>query len=136
MVDLLLIAETGVAEQTPSQLPSILFAAGCGLLAMILLRRSYRYFGKRTRGGSGPAIAAQPRPTGPWDGAKRDAAARLDRERVELHELARDLMGQLDSKTRVLNQLVAQSQQQIERLEVLLDIAAREEPQMDTDEHA
>ncbi len=104
------------------------FAAGCALLTMILLRRSYRYFGNsRSRGGSGPAIDAQPRPTDKWDGAKKDANARFDRDQVELYDLARDLKGQLDSKIIVLNELVTKSQQQIDRLEALLEESKRHE---------
>ena len=98
-----------------------IFAAGCALLTMILLRRSYRYFGRRrTRGGSGPHIDAQPRPKDKWDGVKKDADARFNRDQVELYDLARDLKGQLDSKIIVLNELVLKSQKQIDRLEELL----------------
>lgn len=124
----LLIAQETVeaADKEPSMFAPIAFAAGCALLTMILLRRSYRYFGKRRRG-SGKPIDAQPRPTDPWAGAKKDAAARFDREQVELHELARELMGQLESKTIVLNELVMQSQRQIERLEELLEKVAADE---------
>ncbi|TWT46934.1 hypothetical protein [Botrimarina hoheduenensis] len=121
--DLTLLAQTAAKE--PSPFAPLAFALGCGILTAILLRRSYRYFGKRTRGGSGPPIASQPRPADAWDGAKRDAAARLGREKVELHELARDLIGQLDSKMILLNELVQQSHQQIERLQTLLDRAER-----------
>lgn len=132
MFALVLLAQTS-ENGSASPLASMAFAAGCGLLTMILLRRSYRHFGKRTRGGSGPAIDTQPRPTDPWAGVKRDAGARFDRQKVEMHELARDLMGQLESKTIVLNELVQQSQRQIDRLTELLD-RGEKEPRMNTDE--
>jgi hypothetical protein len=90
------------------------------LLVAILLRRSWRQSSKRSRGGSGPALDAQPRPKTPWDGAQQDAAARFDREQVELNELARDLTGQIDSKLVLLQQLIAQSDERIQRLEALL----------------
>ncbi len=107
---------------------SLLFAAGIALLTMLLLRRSYRYFGRRrTRGGSGPTIEFQPRPQGKWDGVKKDANARFDRDQVELYDLARDLKGQLDSKIIVLNELIVKSQQQIDRLEELLAETERNE---------
>jgi len=61
------------------------------------------------------------RPTSKWDGAQQDAAAMIDRQRVELCELARDLAGQIDSKIIVLQQLLAESQRQIDRLERRLD---------------
>lgn len=102
-------------------LAPIFFAAGCALLTVILLRRSYRFFGnRRSRGDSSPPIELQHRPTHKWDGVKKDAAARFNRDQVELYDLARDLKGQLDSKIIVVNELVAQSQQQIDRLEELL----------------
>ncbi|MEQ8849527.1 hypothetical protein [Botrimarina sp.] len=110
-----------------SWLAPIAFALGCGLLTAILLRRSYRYFGKRKRGVGRP-IDTQPRPATAWDGARHDAEARFNRQQVELHDLARDLTGQIDSKLILLRELVAQSDRQIARLEELLDEAERREP--------
>ncbi|TWT99835.1 hypothetical protein Pla108_07780 [Botrimarina colliarenosi] len=110
--------------ETPWYAP-LLFAFGCALLAMILLRRSFRNFGKLTRGGSGPALLKQHRPTSQWDGAREDATARFNRQQVEMHELAREINGQIDSKLILLQELVAQSDRQIQRLEALLDEAKR-----------
>lgn len=99
----------------------LMFIAGCGLLTAILLRRSYRYFNRRPdRGGTGPALVSQPRPATAWDGAHRDASARLEREKVELYEMARDANGQLTTKIAMLEQLVETSGRQIKRLEELL----------------
>lgn len=97
-----------------------MFAAGCAALTFILLRLSWRRSGKRQRGGSGPAIDAQPRPKHRWDGAQKDAEARIDRHQVELHDLARDLTAQIDSKLVLLQHLIAQSDERINRLETLL----------------
>ncbi len=105
--------------ETPWFAPAM-FALGCGLLVAILLRRSWRQSGKRARGGSGPALDAQARPKHTWDGAEQDAAARFDRQQVELNDLARDLTGQIDSKLVLLQQLLAQSDERIQRLETLL----------------
>ncbi|MEM6799607.1 MAG: hypothetical protein AAF589_08840 [Planctomycetota bacterium] len=98
----------------------ILFALGCGLLTAILLRRSYRYFGKNRRRRPEPPIAEQPRPTGEWSGAHADATARIERQKVELHELGRDITARIDSKLILLQELVIKSQSQIDRLETLL----------------
>lgn len=114
------MAEYPLLAETPSWLPPALFALGCAMATMILLRRSFRHFGKRTWGGSGPHIVAQPRPKTPWEGSRQDTEARFNRQQVELHELARDLTGQLDSKIVILRELVAQSERQIEQLEALL----------------
>ena len=91
------------------------------MLVFFLLWRSYIRFGRRTRGGEGPPIAKQARPKHAWDGAKQDADARFSQQQVELHELSRDLMGQLDSKMMLLQALIAQSDERIARLEGLLD---------------
>ena len=122
-------------ESSLSPVATLLFAVGCGLLTAILLRRSYRYFGKRRRSTDSAPIAAQRRPDGPWAGSFSDAQARFDRQQVELHELARDLRGQLDSKLILLQELVAKSQQQIDRLEELLDEADKLEPQTHGHDH-
>lgn len=116
--------DPSIAEPTFPPLATVLFALGCGLLTAILLRRSYKYFGSRPKKSKGP-IEKQPRPTGPWSGAYSDAQARFDRQQVELHELARELKGQLDSKIMILQELVARSERQIERLETLLDEAEK-----------
>jgi hypothetical protein len=97
-----------------------LFLAGVGLLAFILMRRSYRYFGKPSRRRNESALDLQPRPKGPWDGAQHDAMARIDREKVEMFEMARDLNGQLSSRIIVLEKLIADSQRQIKRMEELV----------------
>ena len=101
-------------------LASMMFAAGCALLTALLLRRSYRYFGRSRRKQNEGPIAAQPRPTSEWSGAHHDAAAMIERQKVELHEQGRELRAQLDNKISVLQELCRQSQQQIDRLEELL----------------
>ena len=101
--------------------PSWLFLAGCALLTMLLMRRTSRYFGQRiSRSGSGPHLEHLPRPVKAWDGAQRDAFALIERQKVELHEISRDLTGQIDSKMILLEQLIATSNQQIERMEGLV----------------
>lgn len=97
-----------------------MFLAGVGLFAFILLRRSYRYFGTSRRRVDNAAIDLQPRPKAPWDGVQHDAMARIDRQKVEMFEMARDLNGQLSSKIIILEQLIADSQQQINRMEDVL----------------
>jgi hypothetical protein len=105
-----------------AELPLLMFVAGCGLLTLLLLRRSYRYFGRRrTSASSGSsALDLQPRPASKWSGAQRDTLARIERERVDLYDMARDLEGQLNSKIIILDQLIATNERQIERMEQLL----------------
>lgn len=97
-----------------------MFLAGIGLLTFILMRRSYRYFGKSRRRRDDAALDAQPRPNAPWDGVQHDAMARIERQKVEMFEMARDLNGQLSSKIIVLEKLISDSQRQIARMEELV----------------
>ena len=102
-------------------LPISMFLAGCALLTLILLRRWSRYYGRRSRRKkSEPPIAAQPRPHDAWGGMQRDAAAHIERQKVELHEFSRDVAGTLDSKMLLLGELITKSDEQIARLEQLL----------------
>jgi hypothetical protein len=107
--------------------------AGGALLTLILLKRSYRYFGRQKKGGSAP-IERVARPASQWDGAQRDALAQVERQKVEMHEMSRDLNGQLSSRIIVLERLIGDSQRQIERLEALL--AAAEPAAVKTKENA
>lgn len=102
-----------------------LFLAGVALLTATLMRRYYRQMGRRSRKYNEQAIESQPRPARQWDGARDDAMARLEREKVELEDHRRDAVGQIDSKVLVLRELIAQSERQIQRLEELLAAAEK-----------
>ena len=104
-----------------SQLPILMFLIGCALLTTILLRRSYRYFGRGRSQQIQSPLEKQPRPATKWSGVERDSLAQIDRQEVEMHDMSRDISGQLNSKIIVLEQLIATSQRQIERLEKLLE---------------
>lgn len=107
-----------------AQLGSMLmFLVGISLLTAILLRRTYRHLGRGGKRYDSRPIDAQPRPSGKWDGAKADTSAVIERQKVELAELSRDVNGQLDTKIMMLRQLIAQSQDQITRMEQLLSDA-------------
>ncbi len=97
-----------------------MFLAGVGLLTFILMKRSYRYFSRPRRKRNDRPIELQPRPKGPWDGAQHDTMAHIERQKVEMFEMSRDLNGQLNSKIIVLEKLIADSQRQITRMEALL----------------
>lgn len=110
-------------------LPVVMFLTGVGLLTAILLRRSFRYFGRQTRRRKNEApIDHQPRPIDVWAGAQHDVAAHIQRQEVEFFDMARDVTGQLDSKMLLLQQLMAQSNEQIARMEQLLE--EMEQPQV------
>ena len=97
-----------------------MFMAGAGLLTFILLKRSYRYFGRRRHVRNEGPLDLQKRPATKWDGAQRDSIAHIEREKVELYDMARELKGDLNSRIIVLERLIAESGQQIRRMEDLL----------------
>ncbi|QDS97284.1 hypothetical protein [Adhaeretor mobilis] len=108
---------------SPELRASLMFLAGIALVTVILVRHTYRRIGRgRTQltGGRGAAIESQPRPVNAWDGSFRDATATVERQKVELHEFARDANGLLTSKIAMLEQLIATSGEQIEHMERLL----------------
>ena len=110
-----------LAETSP--LAPWMFAAGCAMITWILLKRSYKYFGRKRGRRVIKAIDEQHRPTSTWDGAQRDSLAQIERQKVEMQELSRDLNGQLNSKIIILEKLIADSQRQIERMEKLVEQA-------------
>ncbi|MCO6043632.1 hypothetical protein NG895_06905 [Aeoliella sp. ICT_H6.2] len=100
--------------------PILMFLLGIALLTSILLRRTYRQVGRRRKGFDNRPIDAQPRPKTEWDGAKHDSVAVIEKQKVQLAQMSRDVNGQLDTKIMILRDLIARSEQQIERLEELL----------------
>ena len=99
--------------------PTLLFLAGCAVLIWVLLRRCYSRCGRRKGTGS-DYLEHVHRPTSAWDGACHDAEALIERQKVELYEMARDASGRLDSKMMLLGHLITTSQKQIDRMEKLL----------------
>jgi len=99
--------------------PGWIFFAGAGLLTVIVLRRTFRRIGRSGKSSTEP-IERVARPSGKWDGAQRDALAQVERQKVEMYDMSRDLNGQLTSRIVVLERLIGESQRQIERLETLL----------------
>jgi len=102
---------------------TILFLLGLALAITILLRRSYRYFGRRKRDSRTIASVAAP----PKDDREPliDAPPNILRWQVEMHETARDMKAELDTKMIALQQLIQQAREQTQRLESALDRAER-----------
>lgn len=87
--------------------PSLMLFAGLALICGVLLRRSFRTSSRSRAASTSNAAVELPR--------------LVDREQVELSELGREIVGQIDSKLIVLQELIAQSERQVERMEGLLD---------------
>jgi len=97
-----------------------MFVMGSGILILILLRRWQRHYGSRRsrRKQATPAWVTTERPTK----ARRSlttAPPEVLRWQVEMHELARDLKAELDTKMQALQVLVQQARCEADRLEQL-----------------
>ena len=101
-------------------LPILMFIAGAGIVAWVLMRRGMRRRGGGRQKFDSRPIDTQPRPTSEWSGAYSDAAAQIERQKVELAEFSRDVTGQIDPKNPILRELVRQSDERIRRMEEML----------------
>ena len=105
-----------------SLLSDSMFLAGVILFAAILLRRSYRYYGRRRKGKKDlSGLAKLPRPSSEPKRSLSTAPPEFLKWQVELHELGRDLKAELDSKMIALQVLIDAAQTEADRLERLLD---------------
>lgn len=105
-----------------TQLATIVFLVGLALTSALLLLRTQRQIRKTNAAPAAKRGAAARPPAAPATGAGQNSHARWE---VQMHELARDLSGQLDSKISVLQHLLAQAESQSARLESLLARAQR-----------
>ena len=99
---------------------TLLFLAGLVLTCGVLLLRTHRQLSKRPRTEMpSPATFSQPRPQ-PALGHRLDAQRDLRQWEVEMHDLARELRGELDSKIAILEHLIQDATQQADRLEAAI----------------
>ena len=105
---------------------------GLTLLTVILLRRIYRRQGRRGRS-TARARSRRPSPaTQPRDGMPlADAPPEILRWHVEMHEIARDLQAELDSKMVALQTLIHVARQESERLEAAIAGVSQQTRQSD-----
>ncbi len=96
--------------------PTVLFVMGALLIGFVLLRRSQR----RGRLEMPRPVSPPPhRPHAPA-GHHLDAPGAMSRWEVEMHELSRDLLGRLDSKIVIVEQLVHDAAAAAARLEAAI----------------
>ncbi|MFV1964121.1 MAG: hypothetical protein ACC628_01770 [Pirellulaceae bacterium] len=104
----------------------LMFTVGVVLMTVILLRRSMRYYrGRRT----GKGARGRPKATAIHDFDRDqpllDAPPEVLRWQVEMHEMARGLKAELDSKMGALQVLVQLAREESERLEQAVARAKR-----------
>ena len=97
---------------------SFLFLLGIVMMTVILLRRWHRYFKrlKSTQRKEGRPAAREAKPEQPL----MDAPPEVLRWQVEMHETARELKAELDTKIAVLQRLTIDAKREREQLEAAL----------------
>ncbi len=94
---------------------SLLLLMGVGMMTVILMRRWNRYYRKRNSARRDPRrdVIAASKAQQPL----MDAPPEILRWQVEMHETARELKGELDTKIAILQRLTAEARHQADRLE-------------------
>lgn len=108
-----LFAETGLTQ--------VLFLGALGLTILFLLMRSNRYFNRRSQ--SQEASFHIDSPVTEQKGHHLEAPAPMIQWEVQMHETARELSGQLDTKLGLLQQLIREADRAAARLEAALAAA-------------
>jgi hypothetical protein len=110
-----------------NSLSYVLFFAGIAILIFTLMRRHIRSQSKVKKEAKrhGKKPFADTRPVSTKDVGLLDAPDEVIRWEVALHETARGLKAELDSKIRVVQTLVLMAQQESKRLETAVDEARR-----------
>jgi hypothetical protein len=103
---------------------TVLFLAGLVLTCGVLLLRTHRQLGSRPKANLPSPATFSPSPAPPPVGHRLDAPGEIRRFEVEMHDLARVLQAQLDSKITILQHLVRDAEQQADRLEAAIRSAA------------
>jgi hypothetical protein len=107
-----------------NQLPYLMFAAGALLAIVILLKRSYRYFGRRGRSGHMTRVARPDTMPNPVNEAK--GSREFDRWEIRMQQLMREHTAVLDSKMLALQALLREADATIARLDAAVDRASNE----------
>ena len=108
-----------------SGIGTVLFLVGMVLVIGILLLRSHRYFGRRPKNPS--VIVQAKRPEAKQKGHHLDSPDEVVRWEVEMHDIARELSAQLNTKIGVLAQLIRDADRASARLETALKTERQDE---------
>jgi hypothetical protein len=107
--------------------PAFVVLAVLAVMIAWLLFRSHRYLSRQDKGWSPPARGARPKPGRPVQalqpGPQLDAPDGAVRWELRMHETARDLAGQLDSKMSALGHLIQEADRAAARLEQAMEKA-------------
>jgi hypothetical protein len=104
--------------------PNCWLVAGVAVIAGLLLLRSNRYYARQRR----ESASSSPFPPRDDLASRGEEPEDMDHWEVQMHDTARDLSAQLDSKLSMLQALVAEADRAAARLEAALAHAAEPAP--------
>lgn len=106
-----------------SNAANMAFALGAAIVSYFLIRRSRRYLAQSNRNpaGQNPSVRTLQNQVS----STPIAASAFSRAEVQLHDTARELMGQLDSKMSALQALTLMAGEAAQRLEAAVERAER-----------
>ena len=107
--------------------PWIVLLIGVALMTVIMLRITYRRLGKQRRDKNDAPFIQSARSTAHAQTPRLNTATEIDRKEIEMFEITRELTGQLDSKIVIVQQLIADCDVRIQRLQELLDEAHKKQ---------
>lgn len=107
------------------ELPTLFFLAMLIGSIVLLLMRSQRAIARHSR--QQPALVQVPRPKSEPAGYQAGAPADMVRWEVSMHDTARDLTAQLDSKMSALEHLIRDADRAAARLEAALERSQRQD---------
>ena len=103
---------------------SLLFLLGVVMLTIIMLRRWNRYFKRQKTNARKESRASARRESSP-EQRLLDAPPEVLRWQVEMHETARELKAELDTKIAILQRLTIDAKRESDRLEAIIEKAER-----------
>ena len=103
--------------------PTVLLAAGLALAAFVLLRKTRGLFGASVNAESASSPRKEPLAARNRDSALSDAPIEVLRWQVEMHQTARDLKAEIDTKLVALQAVTRLAQEERQRLEMAIDHA-------------
>jgi len=109
--------------ELPAGTSTLLLCAGTALASWLLLRGSRARWTRSQRATADPKEVRRSLAEGSRDTALRDAPPEVLRWHVELHETARDLKAEIDTKLAALQALTRLAREEADRLERLLSQA-------------
>ena len=116
----------------PAGTPTLLLGAGIALASWLLLRGARYRWSKSQRATADPKDVRRSFAETSRDTALADAPPEVLRWHVELHETARDLKAEIDTKLAALSALTKIAREEADRLERLLQQAGSQRSKKDS----